>query len=356
MTRVEPIESPVRTGGASHVDAVTEPMRGWLAAIDGTDALDRYPADVAAIARVLMAGGAGAFATCRALTGLHDALTARLIELSQAELGPPPCPYAWLALGSGGRMEQSLRTDQDHAVVYADDVVAAEYFTALGTLVVAGLARAGLRRCPGGYMADRWHMPLARWREVFHGWVDSPQPPALVEAEVFLDFRRVHGELSPAPLDTVLREGSGAPRFLVGMARAAVRFRPPLGLAGHIRGEHGEVDLKRGGLAGVVLLARLYALSAGSLTRSTPDRLAAASTAGTISREGAAALADAYHFLAELRLGAQLRQMEAGDEPTNRVRVASLTADERKQLRRAFRTVRDMQRATELRFHTHTVL
>jgi CBS domain-containing protein len=353
---VEPIESPVRTGDGHHVEAVTEPMRGWIASVDHTHQLDRYAADTAAVAAALVAGGADALTTCRALTGLHDALTVRLIELSQAELGPPPCPYAWLALGSGGRLEQSLRTDQDHALVYAGDGPATPYFAALGARVTEGLAGAGLRRCPGGYMADRWHMPLVRWRELFLGWVEYPDPPALVEAEVFLDFRRVHGELSTAPLDAVLRKGSGASRFLVGMARAAVRFPPPLRFAGRIRDVAGEVDLKRGGLAGVVLLARLYALSAGSLARSTPDRLAAAAAAGTISRDGATALVEAYRVVAELRLRAQLRQVAAGDEPTNRVRLADLTADERMRLRRAWKTLREHQRATELRFHTHTVL
>jgi CBS domain-containing protein len=217
----------MRTGEVADVDAVTRPMREWIAAIDRTDTLGRYAADAAAVAAVLMAGNAGPVATCRALTSLHDALTIRLIELSQPALGPPPCSYAWLALGSGGRMEQSLCTDQDHAVVYAGDVAAAEYFAALGTRVVAGLASAGIRRCPGGYMADRWHMPLARWCEVFHGWVQSPEPPALVEAEVFLDFRRVHGELSPAPLDAVLLSGSGTPRFLVGSAWPTVGSPAP---------------------------------------------------------------------------------------------------------------------------------
>src|SRR6266542_2794149 len=259
----------------------------------------------------------------------------RLIELSRAELGPPPCPYAWLAIGSGGRMEQSLYTDQDHAIVYADQLAAADYF---------------------GALADRWHLPLTRCRELFRSWVDLPEPPALVEAELFMDFRRVDGELDPAPLDAVLRTGSRVPQFLVGMARAAVRFPPPLRFTGRIRDEHGEVDLKRAGLAGVVLLARLYALLAGSMARSTPDRLAAACSAGTLSDEGAAALAEAYRFLAEVRMRAQLREVAAGNEPTNRVRLADLTPEERNRLRCALKTVRQLQRATEQRFHTNTVL
>jgi CBS domain-containing protein len=254
-------------------------------------------------------------------------------------------------------MEQSLCTDQDSAVVHAGAATAAEaYFATLGERVVAGLARAGLRRCPGGHMADTWHLPVAAWRGMFDRWVDQPEPQALVEAEVFLDFRVVYGGLSTAPLDAALRRSSGAPRFLVGMARAAVIFGPPLGLGGRVRSRHGEIDLKRGGLAAIVLLARLYALAAGSSARSTPDRLAAASTAGTLSHDSAAALAHAHRVLGEIRLTDQLRRLAGGAEPSNRVRLNDLTPDERRQLRVAMHTVRDLQRATALRFHTDTVL
>jgi len=371
---MEPARSPVRVDAADGVAAVTGPIHAWIAATDDPDRLPGYAARVAAAAGELMRAGAGAVATCHTVTALHDNLTVRLIQLAEAELGAPPVPYTWLALGSGGRMEQALYSDQDNAIVYAatdqaaatdagtgtgtdaDADAARRYFAALGARVVDGLARAGLRRCPGGYMADRWHLPLPAWLELFGGWIERPEPKALVEAEVFLDFRAVSGELSIVPLDAAFRRGAGAPRFLVGMARAAVMFAPPLGLTGRIRSDHDEVDLKRGGLAAAVLLARLYALAAGSLERSTPRRLAAASAARTLSHDGAVALADAHQVLSELRLAGQLRQLAAGAEPGNRVRLRELAADERGRLRQALHTVRDLQRATALRFHTETVL
>jgi CBS domain-containing protein len=379
---VEPVPPPVRIGEADRVDAdridaVIEPMRSWVATVDDLGALDRYPAGTAAVAAELVRAGAGALAAGRALTMLNDALTVRLIQLAEAELGAPPCRYTWLALGSGGRMEQALLTDQDNAIAYAGSEPAGsepagsepaesgppaeDYFAALGAYVVDGLARAGLRRCPGGYMADRWRLRPAAWRELFDGWIDDPEPQALVEAEVFLDFRPIHGQLSTASLELALLRGSRVARFQVGMARAAVRLSPPRWLplhrlAGRMRGQPYGVDLKRAGLAPVVLLARLYSLIAGSRTRSTLERLAAAEAAGTLSHDGADALAQAYRFLSDLRLNTQLRQVAAGAEPTNRARLSDLTADQRTQLRRAMRTVRDMQRATALRFHTHTVM
>jgi len=356
---VEPTDSPARIGDVDVVDATTGDMRRRIAAIARTDdagGLEWYPAEVARVAAALVGCGTDALTTCRAVSGLHDQLAARLIELAHDELGPPPCPYTWIALGSGGRMEQSLHTDQDHAVVYADGNDAAPYFAALGSRVVDGLARAGLRRCPGGYMADRWHRPLASWRQLFRGWIERPHPQALVEAEVFLDFRPVRCELSLEPLDAVLGRGAGSSRFLVGMARAAVRFAPPHRLVGPLRPRRGEIDLKRGGLSAVVLLARLYALAAGSLARTTPERLAAAAAAGVLGGHGADDLAEAHRFLTGLRLAGQLRQLAANQTATNRVLLEDLTADERARLRQSLRSIRSLQRATALRFRTDTVL
>lgn len=154
---------------------------------------------------------------------------------------------------------------------------------------------------------------------------------------MFLDFRRVRGELSPQPLQDVLLRAADHRQFLVQMARAALRFEPPLGLFGRIRAEGGAVDLKRHGTAAIVLLARLYALAARSTARSTQERLAAAATAGTLSGSGAQALAEAFRFLMGLRLREQLRSTAAGREPDNRV---------------ALRAVADIQEATVLRYRT----
>jgi CBS domain-containing protein len=353
---VEPDVSSAHVGDAGIVDAATRAIRRWIAGIEGTNALDQYPALVAKTAGLLLHKGVDALTTCRALTGLHDALAIRLIELARAEFGPPPCPFAWIALGSGGRMEQSLYTDQDHAVAYAEGEAVEPYFAALGVWMVDGLARAGLRRCSGGYMADRWHMSLPAWRDLFHGWLARPDPQALVEAEVFLDLRRVSGELSLEPLAAVLRQGTDTSLFLLGMARAAVRFPPPWRLVGPARLSRGEVDLKRAGLSALVLLARLYALAAGSLARSTPDRLAAAATAGMLGSRSAADLAEAHRLLVRLQLAAQLRQIEAGQVPSNRVRLADLTADEHAGLRQGMRAIHSVLKVTELRFRTDMVL
>jgi CBS domain-containing protein len=355
---VEPTEFLAGSDPAADVMA-TGPLLDWIDDLDRPDRLDRlaeYPVRLAHLAGGLVATGVQAAEVGRVISYTNDALAVRLLRLTEARLGPPPCPYAWLVLGSGGRQEQALLSDQDNALVYATATEdATEYFTMLAQHVVAALHAAGFPPCPGGYMATTWRHTLDDWLGIFRCWVQRPEPRALVEAEVFLDFRRVHGQLSPWPLNEILGRGGRHGRFLIQMARAAVTFRPPVGLFGRVKARHDQVDLKRGGIAAIVLLARLYALAAGSVARPTIDRLAMAADAGTLTRTGAGRLAQAYLLLADLRLRAQLQQIAQGGQPDNCVRLDQLGNDGRQRLRSALRVVYDQQRATALRFRTDLV-
>jgi CBS domain-containing protein len=330
------------------------PLLERIKSVRRLDALEGYVLEVAATARSLLGNDVEPVRIARVIASLSDALTTKLLCLAENELGSPPCPYAWLALGSEGRMEQVLITDQDNALVYRDDTPEAhEYFRALADRAVDGLLRSGFPPCPGGYMATRWRRPLAAWEVAFARWLETPEPQALLEAEIFLDFRRVHGDLSIEPLERILLSGAGHPVFLFQLARAATRFRPPLRPIGRIRAEHGEVDLKRGGLAAIVLLARLGALTAGSLARGTLERLDAAAGAGALGPDTVEAVGDAFRFLLRLRLREQLRSLDAGRDPGNSVRVESLSPLERRRLREAFKAVADAQRSVALRYRTY---
>jgi CBS domain-containing protein len=332
----------------------------WVRGVDAADAVEGYGARLADTTEQLLEDGTDALEVSRAISTINDALTQRLLTLAESEFGPPPCAYAWLALGSQGRGEQSLFTDQDNALVYGPTSRDAEalgapteaYFAALAQRMVENLHRAGFPYCSGGYMATKWRRTLPEWQDIFHGWLDRPSSPGVVEAEVFLDFRRIHGDLRLQSLEDVLQVSPERPRFLILMARAAVTFRPPVRF-GRIYSR--RIDLKKGGLAPIVLLARLYALAGGSLARPTVDRLAAAAQAGQLSSEGATRLSEAYRFLTELRLRSQVRARAAGRAPTNSVALAELVATERHRLREALRVVREYQQITELHFHTQLV-
>jgi CBS domain-containing protein len=353
---------PVTRGGEvvavlGDIDLLRHQSRSPLALLTriehlrGEGELAAYAEEVAGVAETLLAGGLGVAQIAGAVTSLGDVLTRRLLTIAERELGPAPCPYAWMALGSEGRREQVLLTDQDNAIAYGEDSGEARaYFAQLAGRVVDGLIRAGFPPCPGGYMATRWCRPLADWQAMFRAWVDVPEPRALLEAQVFFDFRAVGGELSLAPLEDVLVTAGRRELFLAQLARAALRGRPPLRFGGRIRTEDGYVDLKAGAIAATVMLARTYALAAGSPARPTLERLRAAGEAGTLSRSGVEILGESFRFLARLRLREQLRALHAGETPSNRVRVDALSDLERRRLAEAFEAVRQLQDATALRF------
>lgn len=290
-----------------------------------------------------------------------DAVTARLaataddtvraaLAAAEAELGPPPAPYAWLALGSHGRREPSLASDQDHALVLGDDAPAAyEHAQVLATRVADALTALGLPPCTGGYMAGRWCHTMPEWQRIVRRWVSVPEPQAVVEAEVFLDLRAVAGGLDVTPLTDALTAGGRHQLFLTHLARATARFEPPRVPFGRLRHDHeGRVDLKHDGISAVVLVARLNAIAAGSGARSTPDRLDAAVAGGTMSPSSAARCAWAFRFMSRLRLRAQLRALDRGEPPGHSVLLRELNPTERAALHRAYDVVRDAVSTTAL--------
>jgi CBS domain-containing protein len=315
------------------------------------DAPPEYSRDVAGVARSLFEGGLGVLQVAQVLTTLGDALTRRLVTLAELELGEPPCPYSWIALGSEGRMEQVLLTDQDNALVYLrEERDAGVYFEALARRVVDGLVRAGYPPCPGGFMATNWCRPLADWVSLFRRWIEVPEPGPLLKAQVFLDFRPVAGDLSLDPLDRILLSGGRDGLFLHHMARAALGFRPPLGAFGRVKTGDGSLDLKLAGIAATVMLARLHALAAGAGPRPTLQRLQAAADAGTLSRSGAEILGETFRFLTRLRLRQQLQALHDGEAPGDRVLLQALSPLERRRLKEALQAVRKLQDATARRF------
>lgn len=318
---------------------------------DPDKSLSRYALNVASTVETLYKGGLDVAQIGRTVASLNATLIRRLLKLAEEELGPPPTEYAWIVFGSEGRMEQMLLTDQDNALVYKEDSEAARrYFKALAERAVNGLISAGIPACPGGYMATNWRKPLADWVTLFESWVNSPDPKALLEACVFFDFRVLHGELSLETLERVLFGTGSQSIFLAHMSKMAYEFPPPLTLLRRIRSEHGLVDIKKGGVAAIVAIARFFALSAGVRSRSTFDRLEGAATAGKLSRDGAESMAETYRFLLQLRLREQIIDIKAGETADNKIRLQGLSALETHRLKDAFLAIKDMQDFVGQRF------
>jgi len=317
------------------------------------DELKGYTKELSEIAAFLLAGGLGVSEIGRSISALNDQLIRILLQLAEKRLGAPPTPYAWIVFGSEGRMEQALLTDQDNALAYAEESPEARrYFAELAEYVVGGLIQVGFPPCPGGYMATHWRKPISEWQKLFQHWVETPTPQELLEAQIFFDFRKVHGELSLEALDRIVATSGEQGIFMAHLARASLQFRPPIGFLRRIEEEDGGVDIKKGGIVPIVSLARVYALEAGSLAKGTVERLRAAVHKNKLSQEGAETLIEAFGFLMRLRLRQQLTSLRQGLPPNNKIQLERLSTLERRHLKEAFLQIREMQESLSHRFQT----
>ncbi|HSD22524.1 MAG TPA: putative nucleotidyltransferase substrate binding domain-containing protein, partial [Anaeromyxobacter sp.] len=271
---------------------------------------------------------------------LNDTLLTRILRWVEAELGPPPTPYAWLVFGSEGRMEQMILTDQDNALVYGEDSPeASRYFAEFAAKAINDLQAAGFPLCPGGYMATNWLGSLEVWESRFRGWLDHPTPKALLEASIFFDFRAVHGHLDLTPLRAVVSRAKGARTFLSAMAKSALTFHVPGGLALRLRSESSKFDMKLKGISPIVFLARVYGLESAARTSNTLERLRAAMEGGLIGKDTCDTLSEAYRFLLRVRLREQIEMISEGRPPSNMMSLSDLSSMERSRLRDAFHAI-----------------
>jgi CBS domain-containing protein len=300
----------------------------------------------------LLRAGVAALDVSRVIALQSDTATTRLIELAHTARGPAPVAWSWMALGSTARREATLASDQDNALAYADaaDPAAADaHFAEVAADVNAALARCGFGADNAEVLARNrvWRMAQSDWMRVFTDCLDHPDRSHLVRAAVAFDFRHVTGGLDIVrPLVEIERGAPRHPDFIRRLARTATDFTPPLGFRGKLTtGDDGRVDLKRGGVVPIANLARFHALQAGVTISGTLQRLEAAAEAGTVGRETASALTEAFELLTRLRLEHQVRQVETGAKADNRVDPGELPPLTRAQLKSAFHAVADAQKA-----------
>ncbi len=303
----------------------------------------------------LAAADASAYSTGHIITAITDAITTRLIQLAEAQMGPAPVDYVWVAAGSQARHEQTAKSDQDNCLILDDafdEAIHGAYFKAFTQFVCDGLDACGYVHCPGEMMAmtDTWRQPRRVWAEYFRKWVEQPKPKALMLTCVFFDLRAIHGkgELLDGLRQEVVQRTQGNSLFLAHMVSNALKHRPPLGMFGQITLSKGgdnphTIDLKHTGIVPIVDLARVYALAAGVSVANTHDRLEVSSQAGEVSAQSARDLRDALEFLCKLRIAHQANQTAQGKVPDNFLALEELSNFERSHLKDAFSVVQTLQ-------------
>ena len=297
----------------------------------------------------------------------NDAFTERLIGvLAERDGICLPAGAAYLALGSEGREEQTLRTDQDSAIVYDDDLAPVKLgeVRRFAEAIVNGLASLGVPLCPGNIMANNpdWCHSMSEWKGLIEQWITTPGPDQTVNFGVFQDLRVQHGERKfedelRGHVSATARSNS---HFFPNMARNIIRFKPPIGMFSRLlverRGEgRGKIDLKKGGLFALTRGISLIALEEGICGGTTWSKIERLRQNAHIASGDLDVLEESFTFLIKLRLEKQLRSLGAGDRPSNYVDPLVLPERDRAQLRAAFRGVNTLLQMLQSRYQLDLV-
>jgi CBS domain-containing protein len=339
-------------------------LRRTIADASDVGTLRETPAQVNSTLMAMHDAGVAATRISEILSVIVDALVRRVIELTIASVGPLPAELGWLSLGSFGRREAVPSSDLDSGMVWADspDADVAGYMRRIGGRVVDELSAMGWQPDAHGVSATAAMSAssMEEWRRSIASWVEGPTPePALVAISIVLDARTIYGPDGGLDVPALLREVHPRPQLLRLMLRLALARKPPTGFLRNIvvehSGEHaGQFDIKRGGLLPVVNLARYAALAAEATTTSTVGRLRAGAEADILDATDAATLEEAFDLFSELRLGHQVPQLAAGEEPDNLIDPKTLNPLTRRYLRDAFRAVASVQRSLDTKLAWNT--
>lgn len=336
--------------------------------------------EVLSLARRLMAQGVAATSLARLVSHLNDGMTRRVIAIVEqqmaAELGPLP-PWSWLALGSEGREEQTVATDQDNAIIFeGDGPTHREKFKKFATAVNNGLAEIGFPLCKGGVMAmnDKWCRSVDEWHALLVDWFRSPQPEALLDANIFFDFRGLYGEtrLADSLRSWLSQQVSDQGLFLRSLAQDAMRDEVgklgrnsvAISIARALRKRGylmewlapSTLEMKRSGTAPVVYFARVLALAKGVSATSTDERLKVLVDKRAMSESESHQMRDAFNVLQRYRLRAQLAyatraaQSDQGDLSPNILNLDELSSHEIERLSEALSTLSGLRARLEMDF------
>lgn len=300
------------------------------------------------------------------ISEINDAIIQRAIHSAETVLGErglirPPLRFTWLSLGSEGRSEQLLRTDQDNAIIYEDPddsmkEIAHEYFLNLGKFVCDTLNECGFEYCPGEIMASnpKYCLPVSEWKKLFAGWIEIPEEEALMHTAIFFDFRSVYGDKHLADdlekfIHDVVQRNS---LFLPFLANNALKNPPPLSFFRSMilehTGEHkNQFDIKARAMMPLADAARVLALQYNYLEETnTQKRFLKAAEIDVTNEQLYKETAMVYEILIRTRTKNGLEHNDSG----RYIDPAHLNKLERQIFRSAFQTIEEIQKVLKVRF------
>ncbi len=309
------------------------------------------------LVKTLIDGGVRSRNISHVITSVFESITNKLISFAIEELGGPPATFSFIALGSAGREEQTLISDQDNAIIYKDvpadqNETVHTYFNNLGVRVCDWLNDCGYVYCQGEAMArnPKWCQPLSKWKEYFHSWITNSDQQDLIDLSIFFDFRSIYGDdkLADQLRKYVFKSAEGQAGFYQHLTKNSLLHKPPVGLLGKIvvesKGEHQETfDIKAATMP-ISDFARIYALRNKVNHSNSLERLNGLLEKGVINETTFGELKQAYNYLMQLRFRHQSEQIVNNLEGDNHINPNNLTQIEQKTLKNIFTHILSIQK------------
>ncbi|BBP46032.1 hypothetical protein THMIRHAS_14050 [Thiosulfatimonas sediminis] len=293
---------------------------------------------------------------------LHRKMMRRLIDMAlPTNLQQKVCVFV---MGSEGRSEQVVRTDQDNGLIYADELSAAEVLQlkVFAERFSQQLQQLGFPPCPGDIMLSNpaWCLSRSAFEQKIQQWYQSPSEQNFMYAAILFDAQSVYGksEWLNALKQSLVKMSREYPVFLRHFAISILRFKTPVGFFGGLLAQeddtHDQLDIKKGGVFSLVHGVRCYALEANLPQTNTHWRIKALMDLGVFSKEFGIELGETLNFLNTLRLDSMLYQIEQGVAvPNNNIRLSRLSHGQQDLLKQSFRVVDDFKKKITHHFDLH---
>jgi len=362
----------------SALDLDRQQLAGWSSKLEGLDrCIDNTPhGDLKRIHDELNQVELERFLMTYSVSALHhscthyrDVLAKRALavvaeEMESAGRPIPDLPFALISMGSDGRREQTLITDQDYLIVYGDGggEEADRYFLDYSTLLVDRLEEAGFKRCTGDIMPTNqtWRGSMSQWRKRLLAIVryeTEDYGKNMMDLIVLSDARYVAGDIGLADelVNTIRSMERDFSRVLWGMAKAATEMKLALGFMKRIwtesSGEHkGEFNLKLLAWAPLVMNVRILSINQGIPATNTVERITLLEKEGSFSASMASDLRAAYHVLTKHRILLQIKVMKGIQNDSYNINPYQLPAEERERIRHALIRIDELQKIIHTNF------
>ena len=308
---------------------------------ESVESLKKIHNKIPVLIRTLLDSGSRIMNITYMISTVTDAITHRLVEFAIEEMGEPPARFAFMAMGSEGRREQTLVTDQDNAIVFEDVPnerlsEVSRYFLYFGKKINLWLDKIGYRYCSGEVMAGnpQWCQPISRWKKYFTDWVNSRTPEGLLGVAVFFDFRIVYGmeQFGDDLRKHIGETAAGKSVFFHLLAREAAEYDIPSELPA-------VFDVKNA-LSPLIDLIRVYSVNERVIETNSMLRLEGLQRHNIIEESDFNEIDNVYNRLMEIRFRSHVNAILNNEVPDNLIKKQELTAMEQTLVAKSFADIK----------------